>query len=204
MLLGGKIPYFTLLKKGLLFISLGVIATAPFVSQEFKDFGELGLNLLIFILLIRPLSQIFPEFKILRTLTSVRRELGILCASLILAHGMGYFIKTKQFPHELIMQEGFWQFDNFLVWGVLGMAIAILLLITSNNIAVRVLKGWWKPIQLLAYLFLIFGSIHVFFQEKISAEGLFESFGFVILVAIVWVMAKRKVRFSLLRFLPKY
>lgn len=200
IILEGKIPYFSLLKKALYLLSLGVIIAAPFLNKEFKDFGEFGFNILVFILLIRPLSQVLPEFKILRTISSARREMGILCASFILAHATGYYVKTNQFPHELIMQEGFWQLDNFLVWGVLGATIAVLLLITSNNIAVQVLKGWWKPIQLLAYLFLIFGSMHVFLQEGLSIEGFLESFGFVILIMIVWIMAKRKVRFEILSF----
>ncbi len=154
---------------------------------------------MIFILLIRPLSQILPEFKILRTITSARRELGILCASLILGHTVGYYVKTKQFPHDLIFSPDFWQLDNFLVWGVLGSILSILLLITSNNIAVKILKGYWKKIQLSAYLLLLLSAIHIFLQKRFSVENFFESFGFVLLIIIIWFMAKKKIKFHILK-----
>jgi hypothetical protein len=86
----GQIPYFSVLKKILRFFPF--VALIIFVKPElFRDFGVWGWWILLFVVFIRPVSDILPKLGILKTLTIFRKELGIISGVLILAHGIGFF-----------------------------------------------------------------------------------------------------------------
>jgi len=183
------------LKYALIAISMVIPFLFPIFSSDFKIFGGLAMNLLVVILIIRPLTQIFPQINFFKKLLGLRREMGILCGSFVLTHSSGYFIKTEQFPHELFSQPNFFTFENFLVWGVLGVIITILLLITSNNISVKILKRYWKTVQRLAYILLIAGSYHIFYlTDEITLGSIIESFWrvFIVIIFVSWAEHKRK------------
>ena len=70
----GEIPFLFFLKKILIFIPLFIFGSIFFLKDEFKNFGEMGLGLLVVILILRPLSQILPEFKIIQKIVTLRKE----------------------------------------------------------------------------------------------------------------------------------
>lgn len=196
----GKIPFFSSLRKMILLLSFLVLFLGFLDPKEFKDFGEMGFHLLIALLALRPLSQIFPDIRLLRRLLPARRELGILCASLIFSHAAGFFVSKDKNVFETIFSERFWQVDSFLMWGFLGFLLAMILALTSNSLAVRLLRNKWKPLQRITYLFFLFGVLHLAFHHP-SWENTLESLVPLFLMIILWTLSWRKVRIRIPHFL---
>jgi sulfoxide reductase heme-binding subunit YedZ len=117
-----------------------------------KSFGSLAQILLFVILFVSPLSKLF-HMKILYQIMSLRRELGIWFAYAALVHGLGYllnpqwsaFFITPFLSHPLSIMP------SYLV-GVIALILTIPLLITSNNLSLRLLKGNWKKLHSLTYV----------------------------------------------------
>jgi DMSO/TMAO reductase YedYZ heme-binding membrane subunit len=142
-------------------------------------------------LALRPLADIFPDLRVLRTLVVLRREFGIFSGLMIVAHFIGFLLSTGT-PITAVFTDGqFWTWNNFLFWGLLGLFAAIPALVTSNTFSIIRLKRWWKTVQHLAYLFFFFGGMHLFFIGDNS--GLFA----VLVVGISWLLARFgvKIRF---------
>jgi len=117
---------------------------------------------LFFVMIVRPLADIFRKVKWIRPLVILRKGTGVLSASIIVV-----FILTKIIiaPVEYLSAFGtveYWSLQNFSLFAHLGDITAIILLITSNNLSKRILKSWWKKIQQLSYLYFYSSSLYVF------------------------------------------
>jgi hypothetical protein len=90
---------------------------------------------LLFVMMIRPISELFPKYKILKRLIFLRKAFGILSATIIVLNLAG----------TAVIQDGF--FSNYFslpkwsLWYPLIARIAewaaIILLITSNLYSVK-------------------------------------------------------------------
>jgi len=194
LIFAGKIPFFGQVRVGILIFSVAVLMFGFFLPENFKKFGEFGWFLLIFILAIRPVMQIFPEFGILKTICGIRRELGILFAAVVFSHSIGYFFDSGESWSE-VFSANFWRFDNFLMWGFLGFLITVILVVTSNDFSVRILKKAWKPVQKMAYFAMIFTAGHIFLRKP-NIEHFFEVIVPVVFVGVLWILAKQKISFK--------
>lgn len=132
-----------------------------FIPQEYKEFGEIWWMLLLIIMFSKPIYDLFPKFSFLGKVLPLRRQLGIICASLIIAHGVWAYIVGWRIDGSTFANP-----QDFLLWGFLWAVVAVPLLATSNNFAVKLLKKRWKLLQRLAYFFFIFGVLHIYFIEK--------------------------------------
>lgn len=184
----GQIPYFKWIKRVLAYLPL--VALLIFVyPTEFKIFGQTGWYILLFVIFIRPLADILPKLGIFRTITILRKELGILAGVFILTHGIGFFLKQKLFIIPAIFQAEYWDFGSYLAWGATGFFLTLIIILTSNRFAIKSLGKYWKPIQRLTYLLFIVAAIHIGMQNgEILEMGIIVG-SFVIL----WVLANRKV-----------
>ncbi len=169
-----------------------VLTLIPFVDYE--ELGEIGWNLLIAVMLVRPLSNVFPDIRLLASLLVIRREVGILSGLFIVGHGVGYFSAKGMSIVTNIFAPEFWGLSNFLTWGILGLFCAIILLATSNKFSVKLLKRNWKRVQQLAYLFFLFGGIHIALIGDELVSGIVP----VIVVMVFYVLASLKVKFRLM------
>lgn len=161
LLFSGRIPFLPFLQKVTLFFSLVPIIGIFFFPEDFRTLGAMCWNILIVILLIRPLGDIFTDFKIFRGLLPFRKELGILCGSLGISHSIGFF-----FGSNIPLPSGFldplvWNVKDYFFWGMIGFLISILLTLTSNIFSMRLLRSWWKRLHSLVYLFFIATTIHI-------------------------------------------
>lgn len=107
-----------------------------------------------FVMIIRPLSDIFYENKFLRKLKNFRQAFWILSSLLIVAWFMSEWIFN---PNSFITY-----FSNTKKWGSFEALIArisevtaFFLLITSNRFSQKFLWKWWKIIQYLSYPYFI-------------------------------------------------
>jgi len=97
--------------------------------------------------------------------SDLRRDLGIWCAFLSLAHVVfGLNVHMKSWTLYFVQESGWPRADlfggtNYL--GAVAALVVIILLATSNDFSIRFLgKTRWKSIQRLNYLFFCFVVLH--------------------------------------------
>lgn len=134
--------------------------------QFAQDFGSFARDILLVILLASPLSRIFRT-KLLYQLMSLRRELGIWFAYLALVHGLGFM--TDPAWSEIFIQPYMSHPSDILpryIFGILALILTLPLLITSNNLSLRILKGNWKRLHWLVYPMFAFVLLHTFLPDS--------------------------------------
>lgn len=130
--------------------------------------GKLAIMVFFVVLLSRPLAAYFPKIKFLRVLSRLRRELGVLSFWLVVAHMVGILYALEIFSWEAL--KPLLAFDNLYLWGFLGAVGMLYLGLTSNTLAVKLLKDKWKPSHTwVVYPTMIFSVIHVI----MAGEGFF-------------------------------
>lgn len=152
----------------LVFLIINFYFTASMLREYSNSVAEIGFKLLLFIMFVKPLSIIFPQFKIFSRFVALRRQLGILIFYMVLLHAMGLMIFYDYLSFDSIAE--LFDFSNFIFYGILGLILMFLLFITSNNFSVRNL-GFkdWKWLQRLGYLALVLSVIHVaMFENEIG------------------------------------
>ena len=157
-----------------------------FWSEDFKLFGQFGWHILFGVMLIRPLTEVFPRVLFFRKLMLWRREFGVLSGILFLLHVAGYFLRWEVLPWTIFSDSSYLGWSNFLFWGLLGIIILIPVFITSNNFFQRTLKQNWKRVQRLSYVLFLAGVLHIYFLGEYYA--LLE----IIILVVFWVLAWRK------------
>ncbi|MBN2086839.1 ferric reductase-like transmembrane domain-containing protein [Candidatus Peregrinibacteria bacterium] len=190
LILNGKIPYFRIIRRIVLFLWVLPVLSYIFLDIGFLKYGELGWKLLITVMLIRPLSDVIPDIKIFKALVPLRKEVGILSGVLIAIHSYGYFaIKNKNIFIEIFNSQ-YWNFNGIFSWGIIGFIAVIILLITSNNLSIHLLKNSWKKIQQLAYVLFFASAIHITLVNK---NEMIKVIIPVSIVMILWIMAKFRI-----------
>lgn len=110
-----------------------------------------------FVMIIRPLADLFPQYKILRQLCLLRRAFWILSAMIIVTL---LFDKWIGNPSSFI---AFFTPSNWSWWypliARLSELTAIMLLVTSNNFSQKLLKKNWKRLQTVSYIYFITGWV---------------------------------------------
>lgn len=116
-----------------------------------------------FVMIIRPLADIFMQTKIIRPLVILRKGVGVLSASVVVSFILAKIIIDPAGYLSDIFTLKYWSFENFALFAHLADVSAVLLIITSNNFSGRVLGSWWKKIQRLSYVYFYASSIYVLF-----------------------------------------
>ncbi len=154
----------------LLVISITILAVLPltltfypdfFTTERVQDLFSVSHWFLIFVMLVRPLADIFTNTKLIRPLVILRKGAGVLSASIVVS-----FILTKLMTDpagyvESIATLHYWSFANYSVLAHIADITAVLLLITSNNLSKRLLGSWWKKIQKLSYVYFYGSALYV-------------------------------------------
>lgn len=149
-------------------------------------FGNATLILLVVILFSKPLAVLF-NLKILWKIVGYRRELGILTFWVFLFHGAGMIYLYN------LYDPATWKWISaYIYWGLAGGIGIIILGITSNNIAVRLLKKNWKKIQYLSYFVLVMGLVHIALLKQEYTLQILIFVAFVILKISAWMKIKYK------------
>jgi len=151
----------------LLGISLAVLAILPlwsaFGDENIKVVGVLYLISFIsvtLVMLVRPLADIFINQKWLRKLVFLRKGFGVLSASIIVGFVIGDIIAPdSQYIMSMFTAE-YWSLDGYKLFAHIGDITGFILLITSNNLSMILLKKNWKRIQKLAYVYFYAGGIY--------------------------------------------
>ncbi len=112
---------------------------------EFGDFGGIAWFFLILIMVVRPLVDLFPNFLLFSKFLTVRRGMGIMMGMAGLTHGLGFFYASPSAIKKLpVLTSYLWAWNGMFVYGIIAMVFATLLLVTSNDISVRIMGKKWK------------------------------------------------------------
>ena len=152
-----------------------------FPERDLLNFsGYVALYTILLILFIKPIGIIL-NWKILRRLIVLRREMGVLSFWAALLHGTGYLIRAD-FNLDLKISSPFF-------WGYITLSLIILLGITSNNISVRILRLNWKRLQYLAYPAMVTALLHV---ELVKLRTFYITLSLTVLFIALKVWEKKK------------
>lgn len=112
------------------------------------------------IMLSRPLMNIF-KLKFLAPVVGKRKYLGWITGLAVVLH-VGVYTITFNRPLLFFLDPKYWDLGRAMGWGILALVIMIPLVITSNTVAMKLLKRNWKRVQMLAYAFFITAGIHIY------------------------------------------
>lgn len=131
-----------------------------------KKLGNVSFILLLATMFFGPIAKI-SQSKTFASIMPFRRDAGILMGIFAIEHSLLYFIKVKV-PFSAMLTSDFWISNGnptYTTWGSLALIITIILLISSNDFSVRLLKTNWKKLHRLIYLLLIFVALHIAFVK---------------------------------------
>lgn len=118
---------------------------------------------IFFVMIIRPLADIFTKSTKIRPLVILRKGVGVLSASIIVSFILSkVIIDPSGYVGSLLTPE-YWSFENLRILAHLGDLSAVLLVFTSNNLSKKLLGLWWKRVQRLSYVYFFASSLYVFF-----------------------------------------
>lgn len=166
--------YFSIIKylqETLLVISIIVLMVLPLVIVFNKEVisGEVTLKLyfiaeifVFFVMIIRPLADIFTKVKWLRPLVILRKGTGVFSASIIISFILAKLIIDPAGYLVSILTLKYWSMVNYAILAHMADLSAIILIITSNNLSKKLLGERWKKIQKLAYVYFYGGALYVY------------------------------------------
>ena len=124
-----------------------------------REYGELGLKLLVLGLLATPLRKWTGV-----NLSKFRRAIGLTTFFIILAHFLVWAVLDVQSLErvwtEIVKRP-------YVTVGMVGFVLMIPLTLTSNNLSVRKLgSAGWRKLHKLAYPVAILGAVHYLWLVK--------------------------------------
>lgn len=167
----GNIPYKKLISEIIIFSSLLFFPSTwlynglkdslydPFLffSNYMGNLYDISWWAVVFVMAIRPLSDIFPNIRILKSLCYFRKAFWILSATIIVSNWLWQFVIE---PEKIAK---YFELSKFsLDYNIIARSseiTALILLLTSNSFSQRFLWKWWKRIQRLSYVYFISGGI---------------------------------------------
>lgn len=179
----------------LLILPLAILFTPEAVERNSMALYAVVHATVFFVMIIRPLADMFPEVPYVRPLVILRKGFGVVSASIVVSFILAkvaidpvqYFASWFTLPY--------WSLEGNILLAHLADLSAILLLVTSNTFSKRVMGAWWKRVQKLAYVyfyasglyvFLTFGETLVFFYMVVVT----------ILVTVAFFMNRRRAQVS--------
>lgn len=166
--------YLTIIKYAQTFflgISIMIMLVLPLVLVFYRDdvseatilkLYDISHISVFFVMLIRPLADIFFTKKWIRPLVILRKGVGVLAASVVVSV---IFSKLIIDAHGYLSAFGtwdYWSLTNYALIAHLADISAIALIVTSNNLSKRILGAMWKKIQRLSYVFFYASSLYVY------------------------------------------
>jgi DMSO/TMAO reductase YedYZ heme-binding membrane subunit len=121
---------------------------------------QISFGSVFFVMLIRPLADIFYKQRWLRRLVILRKGVGIFSASIIVGFMIGRVISPDIAYLASMFTKRYWSLEGGLLFAHLGDITGLILLLISNNMSMVLLKKNWKRIQKLAYVYFYTGAIY--------------------------------------------
>lgn len=152
-------------------ISIAIMLVLPllivFLPEGLSDAATLRLYDLshlavFFVMVIRPLADLFRGTTLIRPLVILRKGVGVLSASIVISFIFAKLIIDPGAYAASLLTARYWSLENFALFAHLADLSAILLIVTSNTLSKKLLGAWWKRIQRLSYVYFYASSLYVF------------------------------------------
>jgi sulfoxide reductase heme-binding subunit YedZ len=123
--------------------------------------GEMSLRLLLLVLIVSSISK----FKLLRSLSNLRRLIGLVAFYYLFLHLTCYVFLDHFFNFSFILKDIIKR--PFITFGFLGFVLLIPLVFTStNNMVKKLTFKFWKKIHYLIYIVVLLGVLHFYLLTK--------------------------------------
>ena len=156
-----------------------------------RTYGETGLQLIIFTLLISPMRK-WTGVSLLK----FRRAIGLVSFYYLCGHMLAWIVLDQGGNINSIVQEIIKR--PFITVGMVGFLTLVPLAVTSNNYSIRKLGGLvWNKIHRLVYLAAAAGVIHYLLVVKSwPREPIVYTLivAFLLAIRLWWKVAKKKKR----------
>lgn len=170
--------------------SLGMLVILPlWFAFGYENFAiqnllyQISFGSVFFVMLIRPLADIFYKQRWLKKLVILRKGVGIFSASIIVGFMIGRVISPDIAYLASIFTKRYWSLEGGLLFAHLGDITGLILLLVSNNMSMVLLKKNWKRIQKLAYVYFYAGAIY----EMYVIEDFFPLIAMVVVTLVVGI-----------------
>ena len=154
-LLGSRPLLWALLAVPALPMLAAALAPGADLEELLHPSGEWSARLMIFALMLTPLTRLLPGNRAVRWLVARRRAFGVAAFGYAALHAIFYVVAMGNLGDMLaeIGATGIWT-------GWLALVIMVPLAITSNDAAMRALRAGWKRLQRLAYAAAVLTLLH--------------------------------------------
>lgn len=153
--------------------------TTPFLLKDgplwyYNHAWDIAWWSVVFVIIIRPLADLFPKLLLLRKLLIWRNGLWILSSAIILSY-FAFNVYTNYSYYGIAPLDTLWNYFTAKMWSGknifprLSEITALILFITSNNFSQKVLGKNWKRLQKLAYVYFISWWIFIYSFGKEEA-----------------------------------
>lgn len=154
----------------LMVLPLGILFYPDFVWSHSESLYMVVHITLLFVMLIRPLADIFTSTRLIRPLVTLRKGFGVVSASIVVSFILAKFIAD---PVGYLSAYGtlkYWSLTNGVLFAHLADITAVILLITSNVFSKRVMGAWWKRVQRLSYVYFYASMcfVYIAYDEAIA------------------------------------
>lgn len=179
--------WFSLLCIPILWFSLQAwwLMGADFLSTSpYQLFFDASLLAVFFVMVIRPLSDIFSTTMFLKKLIFLRKSLWIFSAIIIITIMISGWISNPElsFFNYFTLDKWRWWYP---IIARISELTAIILLLTSNTYSMKLLKKNWKRIQKLSYPYFFAWAIIAARWEHTTAIYIM-----IWMVIAVWIWAE--------------
>jgi DMSO/TMAO reductase YedYZ heme-binding membrane subunit len=172
-----------------------VFSTKPLSQDVVLWLYDISHITIFFVMLVRPLADIFIRVKWIRPLVTLRKGVGVLSASIVVSFIFSKIIIDAEGYFGAMLTPAYWSLTHYALIAHLADISAILLLITSNKLSKTLLGVWWKRIQKLSYVFFYASSLYVFLSY--GSISLLLSMGIITDVTILaYILNKRRAQNS--------
>ena len=152
-------------------ISIASMLVLPLILSFHPDWVSPANTLLLydishisvfFVMLIRPLADIFIKVTWIRPLVILRKGVGVFSAAVVMSFIFSKIIMDPVGYFGALGTSAYWSPANYALLAHLADISAIILLATSNNLSKRIMGALWKKVQKLSYVFFYASSLFVF------------------------------------------
>lgn len=170
-----------------LYIALSVSGLTGTVSNTLYSIAHATL---FFVMIIRPLADLFTNTKWIRPLVQLRKGAGVISASIVVSFLLSKIIMSPAGYFSSLLTSEYWSIHNLNLLAHLADITGVLLLVTSNNFSKRVLGANWKRLQRLSYVFFFASGIYVFSHYD---DLLVLNYMFIVAILTTWAFIKKRI-----------
>ena len=151
----------------------------------YSQFWEFAWKFLVILMFLRPIRDIFPEYKIFAKAVTLRKELWIISGLFAIAHVVWYFL-LHSLPFTFLFDSIMWDPRGYMWWGMFALIISTILTATSNIFSIKMFTKHWKTIQKLSYFMLFTVAVHI---ALVKPDAMISSFITIISYIFVYILA---------------